>query len=185
MATVQFPKSASAKMLQKAASDRNSTSTSNLQWASLALDYVKRSVTVGLQKRIADELKSFGMAYVCVAAIRSVESADLSSLGPKAYIHRIAEILKTTGCGNCGEQSALAFTYLEENSVKPLDWMCRANGDHAFVVIGRDKHVSEANYNDWGKDAVVCDPWKGEAFPASETGKKNGQSWVYESGYSI
>lgn len=45
-------------------------------------------------------------------------------------------------CGNCREHSILAFLYLVDKKIQPLDWMfLRDPGDHAFVVIGRAKDM--------------------------------------------
>ncbi len=63
----------------------------------------------------------------------------------------IANKVKQEKCGNCGEFSALAFMYLYDKGVRPIDWMSLVGGDHAFVVIGRE---SKSNANDvltWGR----------------------------------
>ena len=160
MARTQFPRQASGPSLQRDAVDTQADGvTLNLKWATLSVEYVRDAVTVGASNKIIDVYASRGMSLICVAAVHSVEFFDVRSLSTKKYLHRIAEILRSTGCGNCGEQSALAFKYLEENGIRPLDWMYRMNGDHAFVVIGRDRGTKDSNYSTWGIDAVVCDPW--------------------------
>lgn len=65
--------------------------------------------------------------------------------------------------GNCDDQSCVAFTYLYDNGVRPLDWMHLINGKHAFVLIGREDR-SEADPATWGEDLVVCDPWNNDAY---------------------
>ncbi|MGH9593962.1 MAG: hypothetical protein ACRD5L_12790, partial [Bryobacteraceae bacterium] len=63
------------------------------------------------------------------------------------------------GCGNCGEQSALAFVYLRDRRIHPLDWIQVNNFSHAFVVLGRDADSDIGDYNTWGRSSVYCDPW--------------------------
>ena len=64
-----------------------------------------------------------------------------------------------TGCGNCDEHSILAFMFLYDMQVRPLDRMYSGDRDHAFVVIGR-KEGSDANDpKTWGDEACICDPW--------------------------
>lgn len=75
------------------------------------------------------------------------------------------------GCGNCGEHAQIAFCYLLNKKIHPLDYMELVDNDHAFVVIGRLKGSSPSDPGTWGSDAVVCDPWAsqhGQAYPASQ-----------------
>jgi len=66
--------------------------------------------------------------------------------------------------GNCGELAAMAFLYLEENRVLPLDYMTFGAPppayDHCWVVIGRANGSQERDPSTWGEDAVWCDPWQ-------------------------
>lgn len=69
----------------------------------------------------------------------------------------IAAKAKKNGCGNCGENSVVAFMFLYDMGVRPLDRMT-AHADHEFVVIGR-KAGPVNDWKKWGPEAVVCDPW--------------------------
>jgi hypothetical protein len=85
--------------------------------------------------------------------------------GAKSMLDKIRIIANTARknkCGNCGEFSALAFIYLYDLGVRPLDWMGLLGGDHAFVVIGRQAGKA-TDWKKWGAAAVVCDAW-GEGF---------------------
>ena len=73
---------------------------------------------------------------------------------------------KHFGCGNCGPQSAVAFVFLRNKGVRPLDWMHYNNLQHAFVIVGRKNESEPGDSRTWGKKAVVCDPWRGQAEPA-------------------
>ena len=72
---------------------------------------------------------------------------------------------KSWGCGNCGEQASIAFTYLRELGIRPLDYY-EAEGTftrHAFVIIGRDAGTDSTDYTKWNDSAIMCDPWRGVA----------------------
>lgn len=76
------------------------------------------------------------------------------------YIRYVAASGRKAKCGNCGELSALAFIFLYDNGVRPLDWMEIKNGDHNFVLIGRKKTRDITDPRTWGARCVVSDPWK-------------------------
>jgi hypothetical protein len=78
----------------------------------------------------------------------------------KAYIDEMAFEARSMGAGNCGEQAALAFKYLEERGIRPLDYVAiRTHGDHAFVVLGSTVPIQPNNFADWSVEGVVCDAW--------------------------
>jgi hypothetical protein len=76
-------------------------------------------------------------------------------------IQTLATLADDKHCGNCGELSASAFMYLYHLGVRPLDYMVlKPPADHAFVVIGRPGSPRDDEFGrNWGKTAVVCDPW--------------------------
>jgi hypothetical protein len=70
---------------------------------------------------------------------------------------------KQEGAGNCGELAAIAFMYLEDAGVRPLDYMVFSNTpayDHVWVVIGRANGSDPLRVSTWGAEAVWCDPWQ-------------------------
>lgn len=110
---------------------------------------------------LAEALKHKDKLDVCLYdTVRPGYEADFASQKPKttldAYRLVVAQA-KRNGCGNCGENSILAFIYLYDLGVRPLDRM-GVDKDHAFVVIGRaDGDVND--FKSWGPAAAVCDPW--------------------------
>jgi hypothetical protein len=111
----------------------------------------------------------------------------------------VQRLSRDAKCGNCYEQAAAAFMLLFRLNVRPLDYMWLAPWqlgllDHSFVVIGRipKSPIGVDKWEkDWGKNAVVCDPWAvglhrsnstpskpstfGDsygAYPASQLGRK-------------
>lgn len=81
----------------------------------------------------------------------------------------IAEIAKKHQAGNCGEQVAVAYLYLKnEKNLRRIEKLCLVNGDHGFLVIGRDPLSDITQPKTWGKAAVVCDPWGKKYFQAGQ-----------------
>jgi hypothetical protein len=88
----------------------------------------------------------------------------------------IANNAKKNACGNCGENSILAFMFLYDMGVRPLDRM-GVDKDHAFVVIGR-KAGDVNDFKSWGDDAAVCDPWaQGFRFNDISSGTYSGKQF--------
>lgn len=79
--------------------------------------------------------------------------------------------------GNCGELSAVAFMYLIQKDKKcpveifHLEDKRDFSRDHTVVVIGRDPNSDPNKPKLWG-NAVICDPWAREAYPASDIRKR-------------
>ncbi len=102
--------------------------------------------------------------------------------------HRLANMAIRHGSGTAAEQALVAFAYLFQLGIRPLDYMHASGREHAFVVIGRvpvatdgsrehkrvdrgveimlapDEAIAELKPETWGKDAVVCDPYRGVAY---------------------
>jgi len=142
--------------------------------ASAAIHYVRSKMSIGATDKIEDVLRSYGASIVCVLATRSV-NVTLQKGTVDSDIFQMAAKAEHVGCGNCGEQAALAFVHLHERlRARPLDFMARTDKDHAFVVIGRVSGSDAGDFHTWGKEAVVCDPWVGKAYPAREIPAKAG-----------
>lgn len=81
----------------------------------------------------------------------------------------IADIAKKHKMGNCGEQVVVAYLYLKnEKNLRKIEKLSLVNGDHGFIVIGRDPLSDITKPMTWGKAAVVCDPWGKKYFPAEQ-----------------
>ena len=138
----------------------------HLAWQ--AVERVERLMSIGAGNRPLDLLTTFGGSYACVVGMRSREAGR----GPQPmqeYIARRAAVAELRGCGNCGEQAAIAMVDLARNHrLMPLEYMARTNADHAFVVIGRPRNSSLGDHTTWGENCVICDPWAKDAFISSE-----------------
>lgn len=145
----------------------------NLLVAQDAVKYVRSKITIGASNKPGDVLRSLGGSLLCVPAIRSVDLPDQDTSDLK-FIRAVAAKAEHVGCGNCGENASLAFVYLLDRGVKPLDLMEGGPVDHAFVLVGSPAAGVESDPKKWGGDAVVCDPWhyEGGAYPATEFRKR-------------
>lgn len=81
----------------------------------------------------------------------------------------ISRIAKKHKIGNCAEQSSVAYLYLKnDKNLRKVERLALINGDHCFIVIGRDPLGDVRDPSTWGKSAVVCDPWGKRYFPAEQ-----------------
>ena len=125
----------------------------NISLAAAALNHVVATLSLGAGNRI-DNLQQ-DAAQIEIARMRR----DVELLQGDTPIHRLVAMAKVARAGNCGEQAMLAFQFLKSRGVSPLDIMNFTDGDHAWVVIGRDANADEDDWDEWGAAAVVCDPW--------------------------
>lgn len=155
----------------------------NLADALEAVRFVKSKMRFGARNQVGDLWRSRGASVSCISDMRSdIEQyagklKGLFAESQSAANERLAEFTASAaahyGCGNCDEQAALAFIYLRDKGVFPIDWVDKlgvAGGGlfgHSFVVIGRvAKALKPA---DWGPTAVICDPHENAtAFPATQ-----------------
>lgn len=151
-----------------------------LSAAVIANQYVKSKMTIGASNKLRPD---FWRAWKCSgsavntgemrlyvdkqiqSAINSDDSPVASELDfnlkfQKIYLEKSAQGAELYGCGNCGEQSAIAYMYLKQQKTFPLDWMEVNNYQHAFVIIGRAPRSDTRNAATWGDDAIICDPWR-------------------------
>lgn len=169
------------------------TATSYLAYARDAMQYVKSKVTFGSSNKFWDNLSTLGITALAVGQAYKIEAdylkaanvplptpghADWSRYGLQ-YIEAMSQAALTMGAGNCEELAAIAFMYLRNRGIRPLDYMMIPDR-HAFVVLGADVRPANSNFLAWtAGQAMVCDPWAGRCEPAdrlsirypSETGR--------------
>ncbi|WP_425617412.1 hypothetical protein NA78x_001088 [Anatilimnocola sp. NA78] len=116
--------------------------------------------------------------YDGVRPVQHLVTGIAADLGFDSEMDRyriIAALAMMAGCGNCQEESIVAFLYLHDMKVRAH--RISAKPDHAFVVVGMAPNADFEDYRTWGTDAVICDPWsqgfqKGNAkfgtYPASQ-----------------
>jgi hypothetical protein len=149
--------------------------SSNLQQAKAAVAYVKQKLPRGAGNR-SDGSSD---AKACLLWVReNMVCAD-------DFVPHLAVRAEQMGCGNCGEQAAVAYMFLKKRGVRSLDYMNLndPSGDavHSFVVIGFQG--AGATSSGWGESAVICDPWDGGQVYAAWKIDMNMSLWV--SGSSV
>ena len=147
--------------------------TRNIAAANMAVKYVRSKMDIG-----ASNKPGTGMIARMLCAggtfnkgeLREKVDQDLAKIKNPTWrdvLNLSGDWAKHYGCGNCGEQSALAFVYLRQHGIFPLDWMQVGNFKHAFVIIGRKSGSDPSDYNGWGSDSAICDPWVSRSGPGS------------------
>lgn len=123
--------------------------------AAKAVEYVQSKLTVGASN--IDNPHALAQARVVEA--RNFTVGGTSELFGKAKLFQIASSAVKSHAGNCGEQAAVAFKYLYDLGIFPLDYVSSTREDHAWLVIGRPSGTDIKRPEHWGDDWVVCDPW--------------------------
>ena len=141
-----------------------------LQQAQAAVSYVKSKMSLGAGNNGWDLLTSGLDSAGCVTGMReSYKTAFWHGASPAEQIRVAALWAEQSGCGNCGEQSAVAYQWLLRQGVAPVEYMnFKPPKDHAFVVLGRQPGSDVARPATWGPAAVVCDPWTNKSYLASQ-----------------
>jgi hypothetical protein len=131
----------------------------NLRWAKAAVSYARMFVPY-LGNKPLDILVTAGGSWLGNRIARYRFEHDGKKYATMlASCREKAESAKNSGSGNCGEVSAIAFIYLYDSMIRPIDWMEVKGGDHNFVLIGR-KSQNPANKDTWGEPCAVSDPWQ-------------------------
>jgi hypothetical protein len=156
---------------------------SNRQYALDAIRYIKESIES--INKLGDNLKP-GYLDKHTALKNAREKSNLLQaklgLAPKEvsleYITSYVSLIEKIKIGNCGEQTYVAYKYLTDRGVKGLDIVEMKNGNHHFLVIGRDINSSgydEQRISTWGKHAYVCDLLKEDCYSVVEFNQKQNE----------
>jgi hypothetical protein len=142
-----------------------------------ACRYVKQHMKTGAANNPGKELDR-GLvghlgAWLTVKTERSDIDITILRRGIKEYdVNRTMEVwaekAMAYGAGNCGEQSALAFSYLKSRRVQPIDWAHFNNRDHAFVLINRPKDLNNQKLRENLDQVILCDPYYQRTGPLSQ-----------------
>jgi hypothetical protein len=72
-------------------------------------------------------------------------------------IQLLADIAHRARAGNCQEMAAVAFLYLKERNVAPIEMVSIPK--HTYIIVGRSPKTPINCHEDWNDEAVICDPW--------------------------
>lgn len=72
--------------------------------------------------------------------------------------------------GNCIELAFQTLDYILTYSAIEINAECFKikGGDHSFVVLNRIRDSDPADPLTWGQNAVICDAWADDVYPASQ-----------------
>jgi hypothetical protein len=89
------------------------------------------------------------------------------------WLAEMAHSSNESWVGNCAEQAALAFIYLRDRNLFPIDYVYWGDmvgniGGHTFAILDRHKNSVIEDPLTWGSNCAICDPHKENlVFPAS------------------
>lgn len=80
------------------------------------------------------------------------------------------EVTKKHSIGNCKEYAFMALDYMAHDHPEVnAEVFFIHNGDHNFLVIGRDPKSNPKNPAAWGEHCYICDPWSEvPVYPAAQ-----------------
>lgn len=138
---------------------------SNALAASKAIITVRYFLPLGAANKAADKTATtIGNSTLSLTQIMNdflvseYDRLDIENREPAAKIAADAALGLQHKAGTCETQASVAFEMLRKmGTARPIDFMITTNLAHAFVVIGLTG--AAADWNNWGTDAVVCDPW--------------------------
>lgn len=139
------------------------TIESNRYWAQQALEFVKSKGIKPANKGPLSKL--YAMSHGLSGDFVSEQRHEAVGSG----VGQVNAALES-GLGNCGEMSWIAYYYLQTIHAANIAVVTIQNGNHTFAVVGLPKPSwwqnkqgitvrSNQPPEDWGQDAVVCDPW--------------------------
>ncbi len=98
-----------------------------------------------------------------------IESSHVIDCNTIWKFYQLIEDTKKYSLGNCDRLALLALEYMVNTTSDINAEVYRiVGGDHALLVIGRDKNSDPSNVETWGGNAVICDPWANKVYPAKD-----------------
>jgi hypothetical protein len=152
----------------------------HLMWGEAAIAYVRRYMTIGASHKLTNVVGSLGESLICVSKLRSEYAGGAKFANWHDAVAENSRLGRLHGCGNCGEQSAIAYMFFFNNSMKPIDWITVNRADHQFTLLGCATGAGSYHWK-WGPRCVVVDPWNGECYPGSEIAKHRWSGKTYTS----
>jgi hypothetical protein len=143
----------------------------NLRLARSAVEEVK-GLGILASNKLGDRLKAaggvenvvgVGFDYTAVDGVDATRDAGVRAM-TIGNMRGTVEYVRRTRYGNCWEQAMVAFIYLYDKGLRPLDYMAfsTAGYDHVWVGVGLHPGWQGNNLRSWGDEAVWCDPWQGD-----------------------
>jgi hypothetical protein len=150
--------------------------TENLALAERANSYTDRTILFSSTNPLRNKIKGPALSTL-QHSIDLMRESYIFNSSPFQYAKDIGLRSLKLNQGECLEMSCAGLVYFlyQKNLQAKVDVYEIKNknpqepgGDHAFLVIGRDKHSDPSNPSTWGENAVVADPLRNIAFPATQ-----------------
>jgi len=155
------------------------SASDNLHWAGMANTYTRTMLVLGRSNRPLSIAQSLGTNVVNNVIQRwNTGDEDVYTLEGILTVANYAENVAKTG--NCREHAAVAFKYLYENGISPIEYVSYASpGNHSFVVIGRTPW-NPTNFDPLTLDPAVAvsDPWDDVAISADLIASRMYDGWA-------
>lgn len=115
------------------------------------------------------EFNNLLLAGVANFVVGRVMDAYMPPANRPDFIKRIAMLGRVSQTGNCSELSGIAYEYLDNEGIYPLDYFAvwRGSWTHAFLILNRDPSIPIKDFKKWSEYAIVCDPLYDRAANAS------------------
>ncbi len=133
-----------------------------------ATEFEKREkMSMGTAKRTLSELLETVKAQKLWIEYSYLTQPHLPHARKGAAAMAIGNTFERFGFGTCIEMGAIGYAYCKKKNI-PGELFLETFYNHAFLVIGRNRESKSDDYKNWGKEAVVCDPWAQLVYPANE-----------------
>lgn len=92
----------------------------------------------------------------------------------KSFLQNILDSALVLQAGNCGELALYAAAILRQEGYTGKVELVKFDIDsldHAFLIINRPENTSFDDWQSWGKETIIVDPWLNQCFRGDEFGK--------------
>lgn len=147
------------------------TLSNNLHLGEAAVKYVK-NLGIKASNKVGDRIAAAGGIENVIAAggndYTAMVGINIVRIMSRAEnnIRLVARHAEQNLYGNCSEQAAIAFVFLYDKKLRPLDVVTFSSSgyDHVWLVIGLSQNADMTNLRSWGREAVWVDPWQGDGM---------------------
>ncbi|KTD39483.1 hypothetical protein Lmor_0134 [Legionella moravica] len=151
------------------------SSISSEQAAQLSSDYARSNILLGSTQLInnsylAIQKSSLNKALLDLRRLcRESRLYDLEIDKTIKRFYQTIDLCKKFSLGNCYELAIMALDYVVHFLPEiEAEVYCIVGGDHALLVLGKEKNSHPNKPETWGTNAYICDPWANEIYPASQ-----------------
>ncbi|MBL7478395.1 hypothetical protein [Legionella bononiensis] len=145
------------------------------QVAQRACDYSRSYILMGSTQLVTNSYLAiqqyslrkalFDLRYACRES--RIYALEIDKAIKRFY--QTIDLCKKYSLGNCYELALMALDYVVHFAPQvDAEVYYIIGGDHAFLVIGKEKNSHPNKPETWGNNAYICDPWANDVYPASQ-----------------